>query len=131
MGRVAHGLAGLDTEQYLVSPSIVAVQVMAVVGRHQRQLQLRRHLHQALVDDILLRQGVFLQLDIVAIRKLFAVPAGGCDGLLHPPPAALHGHFPLQAGRQGDQPLGVTGQQLPVDTGTIVKALLVTGRSQV
>ena len=131
VGRVAHGLAGLDAEQHLVGAGILPVQVVAVVGGHQRQLQLGGHLHQALVDDVLLRDGVLLQLDIVAPGEQLAVPAGGGDGILHPAAAALHGHLALEAGRHGDQPLGAPREQFAVDAGPVVEALLVAGRGQV
>ena len=98
MGRIAHGLAGLDAEQHFMGAGIFTVQVMAVVGSHQRQLQLGSHLQQAFIDDVLLRYGVFLQFDIVTLRKQLAVPAGGCHGVLHPAPAALHRHLALEAG---------------------------------
>ena len=126
-----HGLAGLDAEQHLMGAGVLTVQVVAVVGRHQRQLQLGRHLHQALVDHILFRDGVFLQFDIVAVGKQFAVPAGGGDGIFHLAAAALHGHFTFEAGRHGNQTLGAPGQQFAVDAGAVVEPLLVAGRGQV
>ena len=131
MGRVFHGLAGLDAEQHLMGTGVLTVEIMAVVRRHQRQLQFGRHLHQALVDDILFRDGVFLQFDVVAVGEQLTVPAGGCYRIFHIAAAALHGHFPLEAGGHGNQSLGAPGQQLAVDAGAVVEPLLVPGRGQV
>ena len=131
VGRVAHGLAGLDAEQHLVSLGILPVQVVAVVGGHQGQLQFACHLQQALVDHLLLGQGVFLQLDVITVREDLAVPAGRGHGIFHPSPAALHGHLALEAGRQGEKPPGMFLQDLPVDAGTVVEPFLEAGRGEV
>ncbi len=106
---------------------ILTVQVVAVVGGHQRQVQILCHFNQSFVDRVLLRQGVFLDLDIVTSREQFAVPAGRFQGVFHPAPAALHGHLTLEAGRQRYQPFTVLLQQGAVDAGTVVEPLLEAG----
>jgi len=123
--------AGLDAEQHLVGLGVFAVQVVTVVGGHQRQVEGLGHLQQPLVDHVLLGQGVLLQLDVVAARKQFAVPAGGLQRIIHPVAAALHGYFALEAGRQSNQAATVLGQELTVDAGAVVEAFLVAGRGQV
>ena len=77
---------------------VFTIQIMAVVGGYQWQLQFGCYLHQTLVDDILLRNGVFLQLNIIAVGEQFAVPAGGFESLFHSAATALHGHLSFKAG---------------------------------
>ena len=45
---------------------VFLVQVVAVVGGHQRQVKLAGHLQEPFIGDILFRECVLLQLDVVA-----------------------------------------------------------------
>src|SRR6185369_8374339 len=67
--RIVHRLAGLDAEQHLMRLGIFPVQIVAVIRGYQRQIQLGAELDKLLVDNILLRKGVFLDLKVVTVRK--------------------------------------------------------------
>ena len=54
---VVHGGLGLDAEQHLVGVGVVGVEVMAVVGGHDGQLEMVGYLQQALVGYLLLGQA--------------------------------------------------------------------------
>ena len=128
---VAHGLAGLEGEENVVGPGILLFQVMAVVGRHQRQGKLPGELDQQGVDPLLLWKAVPLEFHEKSFRAedLREFP-GRPPGLLLPALKQIPGNLPFQAGRKPDQPLVVLGQNLPVNPGTVVETLKVRPRDQ-
>ena len=61
--------ARLDTEQNIVRFHIFFINIVAVVRRHQRNLQFLAHPHQALVDRPLRRDAVILQFQKEIVRS--------------------------------------------------------------
>ena len=84
---------------------LFAGQVVAVVGRHQRQAELAGDLDQPLVDGCLLGKEVLLQLEVeaVVVEDLGDL-AGAALGIGHPPRADQGRQLAAQAGGEGDQP---------------------------
>ena len=124
--------AGLDAEQDLLRPGMVAADVVDVVGDDQGQPQTPGQGDDVAVDGLLLRQAVVLQLQVEGAREDVGVPARGLlrgrDVLAQQVPR----HLRREAGRQGDQAVAVPGQQVLVDTGLIVEAaqLRLAGEGQ-
>ena len=56
-------LAGADAEQNVVRAMVALRQVVHVVGRHERHVQLARNRREALVDDQLLVDALILHLE--------------------------------------------------------------------
>jgi len=78
---ISHRLAGLDAEQDFVRLGVFAMQVMAIIGRDQRQPDLFADFAQRLV--IRRMELVVLEFEIVAARKHFGVRLGGLARLVH------------------------------------------------
>ena len=121
-GIVQRGLR-LDAEQHLVGFHVVGIEVVAVVGGHQRQVELFGDLHEAVVDRHLFLQAVGLQLQIEAAGVDVRVFPGQRAGLVHV--AGLDGarHFARDAGRKADEPLGILAQQRLVHARLVMEAL--------
>ena len=128
--RVVHGLAGADAQQDVVRLGIALAEVVHVVGRHQREIQLPGQRQDALVDDLLILDPLVLHLEEeVAGPEDIAQAGGGLErgpGLLD---LECAGHFALEAAAQADEPLGVLGQQVLVDARAIVEPFRVTRRT--
>ncbi len=60
--RVTHGLASLNAQQYFLRVRVFVVQVMAIVGRHQRNSRLLRKPHQMWINIFLDFQPLILNL---------------------------------------------------------------------
>ncbi len=129
---VVHGLAGLDAEQHLVGVGVLPGQVVAVVGRHQRQVETGSDLGQPPVDRGLLGDEVLLQLEeeAVVVEDLRHLP-GAALGLLRAVEQQQGGDLPTETGSQRDEPLVVLAQQFPVDARPVVEPFPVSGRDQV
>ena len=97
---------------------------MGVVGGHQGDARLLVEGDQALEDLLLLGDAMVLQFQIVAVRAK-QVPHGQGVGLGPGvvPGQQQPGELAGQAGGQGDDPLVVPGEQLPVHPGLAVKTL--------
>ena len=67
--RVVQRLPGLDAEQHLVGARVLAGQVVAVVGREQRDAEVLPELLQHLVAFVLDRDVVVLDLQVVAVAE--------------------------------------------------------------
>ena len=128
---IVHVLAGADAEQDVVRAMVAVRQIVHVVGRHQRHVQLARDGHEPFVDDELLVDALVLHLEEqVAVaedvpelrRRLERLPlAAGPD---------LGCHLPLQAAAEADQPLGVPGEQVFVDARLVVEPFRVARRDE-
>ena len=122
--RVIHRMVGLDAQKNLVHPAVLFFQVMTVVGHHQRDPRLPGETDQAAVHRLLLPQRVVLQLEEeVVLPENLPVAQGGLSGTVIIARRQAAGNFPRQTGRQGDQPLVILLQQLPVHPGLAVKSL--------
>ena len=124
--RLVHRLAGLQAEQQVVHPGVGLLQVVAVVGGHERDAELLVDLPQALVGDLLLGYGVLLDLqEIVVLAEDVAVFGGGADGIVQTVLADEVGHLAAQAAGEGDEALMVLGQQVLVHARLVVEAFQV------
>jgi len=128
---ILHGLARLDAQQDLVGLVVGALEVVAVVGRHERDGQFLRDGHQLFVHDRLLGNPVLHHLQVV-IALAEDVPVLLCGG---PRPLQVTledpvGDLAVQTGARGDEPLAVRGQQLLVDSRTVVKAFQKSRRGE-
>ncbi len=129
--RIAHGLAGLDTQQNFVRPRIALAHVVRIVGGNERNARLLRQPQQFRNHDLVLIQAVILNLEKeVLLSEHVGVAVGQTLGFL-----IAIGHDGLvdvaaQAGRHRDQALGVPGQQILVDPGFVVKAFEKRGGHQ-
>ena len=114
----------LKAEQHLLGVSVVAGEVVGVVGGHQRHPQLLGKLDQAFVGRHLLLEPVRLDFQIeVFLAEDVDVILGDPAGLLV---VALHqraGDLARKAGRKADQPFVVAAQQLFIHPGLDVEAL--------
>ena len=119
---VEDGLPRLDAEQDFMSASIAPAQVVTVVGRHQREPQLAAQTNEPLVHDRLLRHSVGLDFEIViAGRKNLRVFHRRISRRLFLFSQEVGRHFPLEAGRQPDEPVPVLPQNFLVDARLVVK----------
>jgi hypothetical protein len=113
---VVDRLAGADAEQNVVRLRVALPQVVHVVGRHERQVELFGQWHEAAVDDQLLLDPLILHLEEeVVLPHDVAEPRGRFErrpGLLDLECAR---DFTLQATAQRDQSRGVLRQQFLVD----------------
>ena len=122
--RVLERVARLDAEERLVRVGVGGGEVVDVAGRDERQLRLGGELDELRVDALLHVEARVLELDVGALapedlRQPVEVGArvGG--------PVLLErlADAPREAAGEGDQPLRVGLQQLPVDARLRVVAL--------
>ncbi len=109
-------------QQHVVGDSVLLADVVAVVGSHQRDVQLlckHRHPFQhRLVDG----NSVILNLQVEILAEKLAVPDGRLACGIHVLVHQMGGHHTAGAGRKADQPFMVFLQQLPVDSRFVVEA---------
>ncbi len=115
--------SGLNRNQNLLHPGVLPPQIMAVVGRDQRDAGVVRQHPQRGKYLLLLRQAVVLYLDkeVVFAENLPVLQCSlfrACIVVHHQPPRDFSG----QTCRQRDQPFMVSFQQFQVDTRFAVKA---------
>ena len=128
---VVDRLAGADAEQDVVRLVVALPQVVDVVGRDQRQVQLAGEREQALVDDLLLLDALVLHLEEEVARAEDVAQAGGrLERRLRLLDLQRARHFAFQAAAQADQALRVLREQLLVDARPVVEAFGVAGRRQ-
>ena len=117
-------LAGADAEQDVVRTMIAVRQVVHVVGRDERHVQLARDRHQPLVDDQLLLDALILHLEEeIARPENVAELRGGLERLPLAPGPDFARDFALQAAAEPDQPLRVLREQVFVDARLVVEPL--------
>ncbi len=117
-------LARSDAKQDVVRAMIAVQQVMDVVGRHERHVQIARDRHQPFVDDQLLVDALILHLEKkVARAEDVAELRGGLERLPLAPRADFAGHFAFEAAAQPNQPLRVLREQVLVDARLVVEPL--------
>ena len=121
---IRHLLAGLDTQQNVVSCRILCQNVMNIVGCHQIHGKLPAHAHQALVYHFLGGNSVVLQLqkEVAFSKDLFIMPCRPAGLLVHAP-GQIALHLARQAGTEGNDALMVGFQHLIIHTGLIIKAV--------
>ncbi len=129
---VVHRLAGLDTQQHFVGVGRLPGEIMAIIGRNQRQASLIGDAHQPVIGNLLFRDEVFLQLQVkTVITKNRRHLPGAVQGIV-----IFIGHqqrrqLAAQAGRKGDQTFIVLLQLVPVDARPVIKPLAIGAGDQV
>jgi hypothetical protein len=128
---VVNGFAGADAQQDVVRLVIVLLQIVHIVGAHQRQAEVASNRHQARVDHALFVQSLKLHFkEEVAIAEDVAIRGGGG----HRAPALLAAnfrcHFTFQAAAETDQALAVRREQVFVDARLVVEAVGIAGRHE-
>ena len=128
---VARVFAGADTQQDVVRVLVRVLEVVDVVGGHQRHVEVARNRQQSLVDDALLLDALVLHLEEEVIgTQDVAIGRCGFKRLARLVGANARGHFPFEATAEADQPLAVLREQRLVDAGFVIKPLGVPGRHQ-
>ncbi len=121
---VLNRLGGLDANHHVLRVGIVLTEVVAVVGRNQRQSEVPLQLEQSGMDPVFhweplvlnFQKEVFLAEDIAVGRT--GLP-GGRIVPFHQPLR----DFPLQATGKPDQPLGMFGEKLLADARLVIEAV--------
>ena len=122
---------GLEAEQDVVRLGVLRLDVVRVVGGHERQPGPTRDLDKAGADRVLLGDAVVLQLEKVVVgaedlRVLARDRLGRVEVAAHDRLRQLT----TETRGQADQPLGVLGEQLLVDARLVVVALEVRRADQ-
>ena len=121
---VLEGFARLDAHEHLLGGRVLAVEVVAVVGRHQRDARLPRQRLEPGKHRALLRQAMVHDFHkVVALTEKRLHLKRIRFGFLCPALQKQLGQIAAQARREADQSLGMLLEQLVVDTGFVVKAL--------
>ncbi len=98
-------LPGANAQQDVMRPVIAVRQIVHVVGRNERHVQLARNRRQPLVDDQLLVDALILHLEEeVACTEDVAKLRSGLEGLPLAPGPDLGRHLSLQAAAEPNQP---------------------------
>ena len=128
---VVDGLARADAQQDVVRLRVALPQVVDVVGGHERQVQLAGQGQDALVDDLLLLDTLVLHLqEEVARAQDVAQPRRRFQRRPRLFDLERARHLPLQAAAEADEPLGVLGQQILVDSRPVVEPFGIARRHQ-
>ena len=130
-GRVVHCLAGLDAHQHVLGARVSLGEIVAIVGRDERDSGLPRELDQVRVDALLVGDAVVLHLQVeIALAEDVAQVVRGLPGGVEAVGGERGGNLAAQARRKSDQAVRVTGQQVFVDPRLVVEALGVGRRSE-
>ena len=106
--RIVHAACGLHAEQNLVSARVVVSDVVAVVGRDQRNVKLALHLVERLADRLVGLQAVVLNLEKeVALAEHLLEAAGGLLRLVVLPCHQVLVHLARETAGEADKALGV------------------------
>ncbi len=101
--------------------SILPPDVMDIVGGHQRDAELITHRDEGMVHLFELGNGLTLYFE-VEIAEYLAVPLCRLPGVLKSSLQNQSRHLPYQTTGEGNKPLVVLLQKLPVHPRTVVKA---------
>jgi hypothetical protein len=129
--RVAHGLAGLNTEQHFLSVRVVMVQIVAIVRGDQRNPGFLGQPHDFRIHALVDFQVLILNLqEEIVLTKDVAQAVGVLARQIVLLFNNRLGHRAAQASRQCDEAFAVLGQQVIVDSGFVVEAFEKTRRNQ-
>ena len=125
---VAHGLARLNAHQYFLGVRIRLRQIMAIVGRHQRDAAFLGEANQIAIDPNVLFEPLVLHFEeeilfpeniAQAVRSYFRLVVFLGENRV--------GHFPAQTSRKRDQAFAVFGEQFVIDARLVIKTIEVAG----
>ena len=123
-GGDVHGAAGVDAEQVLLRLRVLAVDVVGVVGRQQRDLQVLGEPEQAVADAVLDVEPVVHQLEEVVLPAQDVLEvAGGLAGGVVVAVAQVHLHLAGRAPGRADDALAVLREQLAVHARVLEEAV--------
>jgi hypothetical protein len=123
---IVDGRAGGDAQKNVVGPVIALVEVVTIVGGHQRQLGLGGELCKHLVDHRLLLETVLLDLQIeLAGLEDGGILQGRLPGGFHPPLLDPRSQLAAEAGRERGQPAAVLAQQVLVHPRVVIESVQV------
>ena len=121
--RVVERLPRADAEEDVLRAGVIARQVVRVVRRDGRDARLLREPEKVRQDLALLGQAVVHDLDEVAVLPEEPLVAqGGCLRTRVVAGAEALGDLAVQAAREGDDPVVVPLEELPVHPGLVVEA---------
>jgi len=121
---VADVLARADAQQDVVRVLIGVLEVVHVIGGHQRQPEFSCDGQQAGVDDALLFDALVLHLEKEVLRSQDVAIACRCvHRLARLVCADTRRHLTLETTAEPDEPLRVLGEQGVVDSGLVVEPL--------
>ncbi len=122
--RVADRLARLYADHHVLRVRVIFAQVVAVVGRDQRQAEILFQLEQAGMNAVLKFQALILNLkeEIVLAENVGVGSGRRARGFVIVFHQAL-GDFALQASREADEPAGVLRQKFLADARLVIEAV--------
>ena len=121
---------GVNAYQDVLKGSVLPVNVVGVVGRHNRETQVPVQLHQPTIDGRKISHAVVLHELQVIVAKQLLVPCGGPSGIVDAALGYQLRHLAAGAPGQHYQSLVVPFKELPVHPGLVVKTLQMGRRSQ-
>ena len=121
---VANRLPRLDAEHHILRVSVVFAQIVAVIGRDQRQAKIFLQLEQAGMDFVFHGKALILNFEkeVFLAENIGIASGGGASGGVVPFHQAFR-DFALQASGEPNQAPGVFRQKLFADARFVVKAV--------
>ena len=119
---IQNGLARLDAKQDIMRVSVFFIDIMTVIGTDERDASFSTHLHQCLIDDLLLAYTMILQFQKeIAFAKNSQIFQSRFLRLFVGNRQDISGHFPCQTGTGSNQPFAVFSQKFLIHTGFVIK----------
>ena len=121
---VVDGLASLNADHYVLRVRVVLAQIVAVVGRHQRNAEFLLQLQQVGLDPLLFRDTLVLDLEIeIPFAEDVTEGNGGiARGFVFPFRQAFC-NLALEASGQADQSLGMLSEEPFAHARLVVEAV--------
>ncbi len=122
--RILDGLARLYADHHVLGVGVLFAEIVAVVGRDQRNAGVLAQAQQVGADLVLLLQALVLNLEeeILCAEELAEEAGSLARGVVLPFRQAL-GDFALQAAGKPDQPARVLGEKFLADARLVVEAV--------
>jgi hypothetical protein len=121
--RIRELASRVDAQQHLVRGRVVLVRVVRIVRCHPRDAHLGSDAHEFVVERLLRRESMVLELEIETVAEQLPVLRDLATG-----PGEIAGDDQLrdlraQAPGQADDAVGVFGEQLPIRPGLVMETL--------
>src|ERR1019366_5746126 len=121
---VVDGFTHLNAEHHVLRMGVILAEIVAVIGRDQRDVEFLLQLQQVRLDARFLRQSLVLNFEIeISFAKNVAKRNRGFASCVVLPFREVLGDFALKTRRQTNQPPGVLGQEFLADPGSVVEAV--------